>query len=482
MVVTKGPPVYWTDLEKQQIIETAFELFQEDEAGPKKLTIRKALKAAMEQALPESRWRPLQTLGAQAIDWFIKGLSKRNRQESKAAARAAATGLPAAPATLPATPGAPPPPRRLPGTPSTPYDQRIRWSRDEKAALIQEGVRILSQGNWPKQPKLRKVLEQAMVNVLPEERRRSLKGTSFVAATFDWFRDGVAAGLSAVKDAVAALDAAASDDAELVELEPEINPELVELGPDPAPGPHASMEFRYETPAWSPARDAPVPDAPPVLPGLDLPTIVGLLVSRLVADRDAKDAKFLALVANVEAITERLERVSHQLQSMGSLLERLKPLEANAGLGHQLLRAVVQSLDPALLTAFDAGPASLSPAARSALPAPPTNEPYPIMPKLKICLLGVKPAEEPRISKKVNGYATLESVWDSAKQKSHDYRPYDRVIATRFASHAAVHKAEDHVGKEKLIRVPNGGLESVASTVLNTCKKFEFEWQQAHRN
>jgi hypothetical protein len=314
---------------------------------------------------------------------------------------------------------------------------------------------------------------------LPEARHRD--AGMIRAEDLEWFVSGVEHGL------------VTPPEPEPVELPP------AEPGPEPKSRPRPTVDlsgidltgFKVPAPLRAGAVEAPgaIPEAPAAFPaevlgtgfvtpapapvasrdqvlallaGMDNTTIIGLLLSRLQVERQTDVTALTAMMGQVQAMKAQLDAMVGQIHDLAG---RIVPLEAKAQNSNRLLRTVLASLDPDLLAACDQAPE----------PAPPVP-----MPKPRICILGVKPSEEAKVAKRVNGHANVSCVWDNATAIRLDYKPYDRVVVTPFASHSAVNRVKSQVDPDQITVIPSRNMEQVLRGVVDVAHQFEDDWRREH--
>jgi hypothetical protein len=216
--------------------------------------------------------------------------------------------------------------------------------------------------------------------------------------------------------------------------------------------------------------------------------LIGLLLSRLLAERQVDVSALTAMMEEVRALGERLNAFAGQLAGLAG---RIAPLEAKAATSNRLLRGVLESLDPDLLRGIEGATAPPHAAVPAPAPPPPAPAPEPKVeaaapapptpPKPKICVLGVRPEQMARIAQRVNGHATVTGLWGDQAMK-HDFRQYNHVVTTPFVGGISVKHVHDQVGKANWTPVKERGAERIAAGVADVADRLEDQWRRAQRN
>jgi hypothetical protein len=476
MIVVTTARIFWDGDEKQKIIDTAIELYPCEEN--KDISLRQLFKKAMLAGLPADRHRDLRGVSDAGMAWFTEGLKRRMRQIEQG--------------QCPPTPPAPAPEAQAragpgPGAgaerpaskrgPHTPPGERVRWDAREKVALIEAAVEAVRRRPAWASLHPRALLREVMADALPPERHRDT--TMILTKTLAWFEDGVARGLATPAPGPEA-EAGFGDD-------PEFEREF-DLGPEDEPGPEVA-EYAAPGTGFAPVRvptPAPRDQVLSLLAGMNNTDLIGLLLSRLLAERQVDVSALTAMMEEVRALGERLNAFAGQLAGLAG---RIAPLEAKATTSNRLLRGVLESLDPGLLRGIEES----APEAK-AVPAPPPPAPAPAPepkveaaaappppPKPKICVLGVRPEQVARIKKQVNGHATVIGLWGDQAMK-HDFGQYNHVITTPNVGGLTVKYVHEQVGKANWTPVRERGTERIAAGVADVADRLEDQWRRAQRN
>lgn len=461
ITVTSPSRIFWTTEEKLAIIDAAIALYQREEHQD--LSLRQLLKQAMLAALPEDRHRDLRGVNESGMEWFVTGLKRAMREGGRAERRAPRPE----PAPAPVEEEVPAHRRG----PKTPPEERIRWNAEEKAALVAAAVAMARQDPEFVELHPREMLRRVMPRVLPPERHRDI--SMILTTTLGWLVGGIHRVLEAEPEP---------------ETDPEYERDMGDQGAEPEP-----VEVDLSGTGFTvPAILAPAPEPTPaagsrdqvlgLLAGMNNTDLIGLLLSRLLAERQTDVSALTALMDEVRGMGERLNALAGQL---GALAGRIAPLEAKATNSNRLLRGVLESLDPDLLKSMEGAPEPAPVPVRPPAPAPiapPAPAPVPVgPPKPKICVLGVRPEQVARIAERVNGHATVIGVWSDQAMK-HDFGQYAHVVTTPCVGGLGVKRVHDQVGKQNWTPVNERGVERIAAGVADVADRLEDQWRRAHAN
>lgn len=329
--------------------------------------------------------------------------------------------------------------------PKTPYEDRIRWTPEEREAMIAAGVEVL-RADPTGRLRVRQAMKRAMLKVIPAARHRRLANLS--AESVAWF----------------------------------VGPVMARLSPAPAPSP-APTPAPHPTAVVIPADDQGLPA------GLNSHALMALALARMAAEREEDRRADAAILGEVRRLGQDLRALEARLA------DRLQPLESNTAVGHRLLRTVLEHLDPDLLRAFDASHQDLGPLAPPLpvpTPPPPSPDPTPAAapttatgprlaatpPPCKVCVIGLRPAAADQVRATVKARAELTVILDESKAMTHDFRQYHGVVITRHTGHAVTTRIHNQASQDRVIRLRSTSAEGVARSVLTLAAKHDQDWKQ----
>jgi hypothetical protein len=172
------------------------------------------------------------------------------------------------------------------------------------------------------------------------------------------------------------------------------------------------------------------------------------------------------LFTKVESALAGLGALTVEVRRLG---ERLVPVEASSACVKQLVFKVIEALDPSFIAAtFPPEPPPEPPAEQPPRPAPK-------IPKVKVCVVGLRPGAQQDVRSMVNGRATLSFSMEETKAMKKGFGHFDAVVITRHASHEIHDKALLDLDSRHVVRLQNTSASKVAEQVERFADQFEKE-------